>query len=1053
MPFSNGEKHLQKKNLVPRNPTSHLIQPARGESMFPKVLQLIAAIRVRSVQRYWSASVLIAYFAGATAIPLCAQDDPFSGGGVVVVQTADGVQQVVATPDGVGGAVPVGNAPTAQGPGDKAAADGAISGSTPGAAVTASSQSGDSGGAQNASADSSIKRESIPTDPPNKKEFSVSPDEEGMVQFQFRNQEWPDLLMWLADVSNMTLDWQELPTSRVNLSTKRKYTIEEARDLFNRHLLLRGYTMLELESTLQVVKTEGINVSLVPKIPAEMLDSLPPNRFVRTSFPLRTLIAGDVLEGFKSLVSKNGVLTALEATNRLEAMDSAGNLAEIYRMLEREQSDEAVDRLVQEFELEFVRAETVKEQLMSFLGISQSKASASPMSPEEQMMQQQQMMMQQQMLQQQQRGGAPKPPGSENKDIHITANVRRNSVIVHAPPNKMAIVSAFVRRVDVPNENAATLQRIETRMKVYRLASLDPKQLVASIVGMDVLEPTSRIEVDDKNKAIIVYASLSDQLLIQQVIDRLDGSAREMEVIQLRRLRAEDVANTIKFLFGEQPKEETQNNNRYYYDPWSSRKTEEKKSDTFRVAANTQDNQVLIWANDIETKEVYKLLEKLGEIPAKGSKRSNVRVIEASRSQETKEYLERLQEAWSRISDTPLILPNESEFPIEEDEKQSKPEKVAPDAPPEKGNASAGTDDVTEINPERFALRGLLSAFQGPQDDRNSANAGEFEIKSNTSKQGVQIKFDEKGNLVLTGADLDALDQLERMMISNAPPQLGYQVFYLKDARPIWVELNLKDYFKEEEDKKDNGEFFRWYFGFDSADNSKKKEDPGIGKKRKLRFISDPDTSSIVVIGADEKQLKTIKSLIKLWDVPEKPTKQKLRYSKLVKVEFSKAEAIVETMKDAYRDLLSTNDKAFAKGKEDKESKHEGGGESVQSGGAMSFSFTGKLSLGVDRITNSILVSAEGEDLLKLVIEMIKELDQAARPTGSVQMMTVGGTNSAALEKALLALLSKNEPQQANNGQNRGTPGQDSQGNQFPSRGFQGGEGGLFQEGGGSKPR
>lgn len=1020
--------------------------------MVSKIRQLRVDVRARSVRLYSLSILLIAYLARAASIPLHAQDDLFDGTGVVVVQTADGVQQDVGTPGAVAGAVPAGNGPTAKSPGNQASADGTKSGSASDSASAATSKSGGSAGTPNPSVDSSIKRESIPTDPPNKREFEVTPDDEGMVQFQFRNQEWPDLLMWLADVSNMTLDWQELPTSRVNLSTKRKYTIEEARDLFNRHLLLRGYTMLELESTLQVVKTEGINVSLVPKVPAEMLDSLPPNRFVRTSFPLRTLIAGDVLEGFKSLVSKNGTLTALESTNRLEAMDSAGNLAEIYRMLEREQSDEAVDRLVQEFELEFVRAETVKEQLMSFLGISQSKGNTTPMSPEEQMMQQQQMMMQQQMLQQQQLGGAPKPLKSENKDIHITANVRRNSVIVHAPPNKMAIVSAFVRRVDVPNENAATLQRIETRMKVYRLASLDPKQLVASIVGMDVLEPTSRIEVDDKNKAIIVYASLSDQLLIQQVIDRLDGSAREMEVIQLRRLRAEDVANTIKFLFGEEPKEETQNNYRYFYDPWSSRKTEEKKSDAFRVAANTQDNQVLIWANDIETKEVYKLLEKLGEIPAKGSKRSNIRVIEASRTQETKEYLERLQEAWSRISDTPLILPNESEFPSEEDEKQRKREKVAPDAFPERGNARAGEDDVTAINPERFALRGLLSAFQGPLDNLNSANTGELESKSNPSKQGVQIKFDEKGNLVLTGEDLDALDQLERMMISNAPPQLGYHVFYLKDARPAWVELNLKDYFKEEEDKKDNGEFFRWYFGFDSAD-SKKKEDPSIGKKRKLRFISDPDTSSIVVIGADEKQLKTIKSLIKLWDVPEKPTKQKLRYSKLVKVEFSKAEAIVETIKDAYRDLLSTNDKAFAKGKEDKESKHEGGGESVQSGGAMSFSFTGKLSLGVDRITNSILVSAEGEDLLKLVIEMIKELDQAARPTGSVQMMSVGGTNSAALEKALLALLSKNEPQKANNGQNRGASGQNAQGNQLESQGFQGGEGGLFQGGGGSKPR
>jgi type II secretory pathway component GspD/PulD (secretin) len=351
---------------------------------------------------------------------------------------------------------------------------------------------------------------------------------------------------------------------------------------------------------------------------------------------------------------------------------------------------------------------------------------------------------------------------------------------------------------------------------------------------------------------------------------------------------------------------------------------------------------------------------------------------------------------------------------------------------------------VTSSAPSYQATRGKLSAFVAPPEDVENVSTRESLPEEEAKKQGVQIRFDEKGNLVLTGDDLDALDQLEQLMVANAPPQPGYEVFYLKDARPIWVELNLKDYFKED-DKKDGGDAFRFIFGFDAPNT--KKEDPRIGKKRALRFISDPDTSSIVVIGADEKQLKTIRSLIKLWDVPEKPTKQKLRYSKLVKIEYSRAEAIVETMKDAYRDLLSTNDKAFSKGKEDKESKHDGGDDTVESGGAMNYSFTGKLSLGVDRITNSILVSAEGEDLLKLVIDMIKELDDAAKPTGSVQMLSVGGTNSEAMEKALMALLSKKEPQQPNNGQNRGMPGQENAGGTLNPQNFPNNFGGDFNGG------
>jgi hypothetical protein len=78
---------------------------------------------------------------------------------------------------------------------------------------------------------------------------------------------------------------------------------------------------------------------------------------------------------------------------------------------------------------------------------------------------------------------------------------------------------------------------------------------------------------------------------------------------------------------------------------------------------------------------------------------------------------------------------------------------------------------------------------------------------------------------------------------------------------------------------------------------------------------------------------------------------------------------------------------------------------------------------------------------------MIKELDTAAKPTGSVQMLSVGGTNSEALEKALMALLSKKEPQQPNNGQNRGMPNPETEGGPFNPQNFPGNFGGDFNGG------
>lgn len=888
-----------------------------------------------------------------------------------------------------------------------------------------------------------VKRKSEPPEAPNKREFDVKPDEQGMLQFQFRNQTWPDLMRWLSEVSSMSLDWQELPGDYLNIATQRKHSLEETRDLFNRHLLARGFTMLEFGGIIQVLKTKGINTAQVPKVEVSKLDSLPPHRFVRVSFSLNTLIAADVVAELKPLISSNGELNALAATNRLEAMDTAANLSELNRILKEEQSQAALEGLAREFVLEYVRANDARDQLRQFLGL-ETATKAGPVTPQDQQafQQQQQMMMQQQQQRQQQGIPAPTKP-KEKGEIYLVANARRNSVIASAPPDKMAIITAFVRRIDVPNENADSMSMLEARMKVYRLSSLDPKQLVATLLSMDVLEPTTRLEVDEKNKAIIAHASIADQYAIQQTIKRLDGSARDVDVIQLRRLRAEDVVGTIKFLMGnEEKKEDNPRRNYGYYDPFGYNSTKkDSTSDTFRVAANSQDNQVLIWANELERTEVNKLLVKLGELPPAGGNASRMRVIDANRSSDTKEYLKRLQQAWSRISPTPLVLPNEDQFDPADAKKSpatdsGSTEIEKPKSPRDPKEKAQDVSMAVDINfDEKMARIGIPTGFL------SAANQVADDAPSKTSPPSlpIQISFDERGNLVLAGDDTEALSRLEQLMIDNAPPQRNYEVYYIKNSRPSWIEMNLKDYYKEDKEKKnDSNDAFRWIFGIDGP-SEKKNEDPQLGKKRKLKFLSDNDTNSLIVIGADDVQLKTIEELIRLWDVPEKTNKQKLRYSKLMHVEFSNAEVIVEAIKEAYRDLLSTNDKAFEKEKAGgggggagaSESKRGSSSDSIFNGG-MNYSFSGRLSMGVDKITKTIIVSAEGEDLLKLVCEMITQLDEAAKPTGSIEVIKLDGANGAAMEKALMALAKANgkDVQNSDPNQQQQQPNQQQQFNQ-----------------------
>lgn len=934
---------------------------------------------------------------------------------------------------------------------DKPETEGTPTGETPSAAKPAEAPKNEP-----------LKRPTTPPAPPDRKEFDVRPDEEGMVQFNFRHQGWPDVLRWIAEVSHLSLDWQELPNDFVNIATQRKYSLDEARDLFNSLLLARGYTMLESDGIIQVVKTEGINAALVPKVSMAKLDSLPPHRFVRVLFSMQHLLAEEMVEELQTFVSKNGKLNAYMNTNRLEVMDSVANLREIANLIKEEQGSAAIARLAKEFEFEHVRAADVKQRLSEFLGLS----SKTPTVPEGMNPEQAAMLEQQQIAMQQQQeaaaaaaaaaNAAVTPQAAKRKrktNVYLVANVRQNSLLVHAPPDQMAIIQAFIEKYDVPSREN-DLNSLQTRMRVYRLQSLAPEKFIKSLLEIGALEPTTKLEADKDNKSLIAYASVADHMVIQETIERLDGSAREFEVVQLRRLRAEKVAGTIKGLMVGEKKEDNSRRRPYYFSFWDN---EEKKTDNdeFRITANTQDNQLLIWANESEKREVLKLLDKLGETPQSNKNQLPIMTLEAGRDPQTLRYLKQLQQQWNQLYPNELVLPpdeafrDESEAILEERRKERvKTPTIDPnadgtlpsrDTQRKSENSSEDSEDPdsdeisklhgpvrrgkyssTSRSPSPFAPpdQGMAEPPSRTNASRASRVSSDLDAgdppQDKPHRQGppIRISVDAKGNLVATSDDPKVVEQLEALMRENPPPPRPHTTFIIKHARPSWIKLNLIDYFKDQtKPKNSNDNFMRWLW--DMPAESDKKEDPQLGEKNKVRFMSDNPTKTLMVIGADEPTMKIIRELIEVWDVPVAEA-DNTEQTKMIKVQYSKAESIVEAIKDAYRDLLSATDRTFAE-------KSDGKGEersSTDSTSNIGFGLKGELSLGVDKVTNTIILTTKGERLMKVISQMITDLDEAARPSGSIQVTNLsGGTNMKSLEKAIKAMMRasgqevKEEPQ------------------------------------------
>ncbi|MCU0978017.1 MAG: hypothetical protein MUF25_02500 [Pirellulaceae bacterium] len=940
-----------------------------------------------------------------------------------------------------------------------------------------------------------VKRPTTPPAAADPTELDIRPDADGRVRFNFRGQTWADVLDWLATVSRMSLDWQELPGDYLNLITQRSYSLDEARDLINRHLLARGYTLLVLNDVLTVAKTENINAALVPRVEPEELASRLPHEYVKVSFPLDWMIAETAVEELKPMLSPNGKLTALKTTNRLEALDAAANLRELYAVLTREQSTTSQERLVKEFVLKYARATDVSEQLKGLLGLdSKSRGPQMPMSPQqmEMMQQQQQQMMMQMQQQEQQRGGRPSMPGAKGKeDVNLVVNPRRNSILANAPPDKMALIVKAVEQIDVPLDRDQSLLLNVNRMQIYRLAAIDPETLIKTLQESGDLDPTTRLEADRKNNAIIAYAPLTDHLTIRTLVEKLDGSGRQFEVIRLRRLEADYVAGTITFMMGQEEKKEERPR---YFGFWDGgrRSSEDENQNKFRVDADIEGNRLLMWANEIEMEEVRKLLVKLGEIPAEGGNPERIRVIDAETGEGTPQLLEQIRRVWPTLAPNPMVLPppealpKPTETPAEGNEASGagdgskpasapqtgspNPPAVGPKAPPPQDSVEAqARPALPPASLVRFAqlVPAEAAAEERPADapaepavDGHKANAASPDAPpasvpapltadqaSPAAPKGnppatpppVQIAVGPDGRLVISSQDTAALDLLEELLSQLVPPRADFKVFPLKYASSLWVKLNLQDYFEEEPEDKNTR---RNYYYFDNAPPQDQEKGYRLSKRKPLKFIDDLDTNTILVVGASAEQLKTIEELIRLWDTAPPSDTQSARMTAVFPIRYSKAETVAETVKEVYVDLLSSNDKALQKGRDDKRPGNQttyifGESGSGEPDRRTQVSFKGKLSIGVDSVSNTLLVSTEGQNLMENVSKMIEALDEAAKPVSEVEVVTLrGNVNAERVRKVLAGMLGEKIVQ----------PGQGGAANQPPG-GPQPGQPGWVQPG------
>jgi type II secretory pathway component GspD/PulD (secretin) len=291
-----------------------------------------------------------------------------------------------------------------------------------------------------------------------------------------------------------------------------------------------------------------------------------------------------------------------------------------------------------------------------------------------------------------------------------------------------------------------------------------------------------------------------------------------------------------------------------------------------------------------------------------------------------------------------------------------------------------------------------------PQPNRSPAPRSDSPLESQEPPP-IVVWIGEDGRLRASCQDTNALDTFEDLIRQVGTPRKEYRQFTLKHMSAYSAKLNLEDYFREE--KKDEKSTSRRSW-FSEPPAAEPKQANRLSKRKQMKFIEDIATNTLLVVGGTAEQLANVEELITMWDVAPPKDSESARITTVVPIRYSKAQTVAETVKEVYRDLLSSTDRALQGGEPARPQAQNTYifGDTGDGERRTKVTFKGKLSIGVDEVSNTLIVSTEGQNLMENVQKMIESLDVAAIPTTEVQVVTLkGGMNPDSVREALAKIL------------------------------------------------
>ncbi|MFO7901534.1 MAG: secretin N-terminal domain-containing protein, partial [Pirellulaceae bacterium] len=382
---------------------------------------------------------------------------------------------------------------------------------------------------------------------------------EHKLRFNFREQEWADVLDWFARQAGLALVMDKSPPGFFTYTSNKAYAPTEALDLLNSVLLTKGFTLIRRDRMLILVDlSAGLPTNLIPRVPEDEIGEHGDFQFITVLFPLAGRPVDTVVEEVQPLIGNYGTCVGLPRTGQLLVTETAAKMQAISILItsipepkkekkpERKEPREkppppvlavypvkhiepasAVDMLSILFSGAKFTVDEKGDQVMAYAKPSEQEAIKAAVEQME----------------------ANRPPDKQPRlevyPVDLPNPAQLLEQLTAVMPEIQASVDTELDRLLVfgtPEDQEAVKEMLTElggsvgagghQVAVYQLEYFDPAELATLI---EEFAPRAEVATDAKLRRVVVSASSEQQAMIESLVEQLDkeSALQDQPVLQV----------------------------------------------------------------------------------------------------------------------------------------------------------------------------------------------------------------------------------------------------------------------------------------------------------------------------------------------------------------------------------------------------------------------------------------------------------------------------------------------------------------------------------------